>query len=127
MEDLFGRLVDAVTSRLHGPMKFRFILQPLLAAIFAVRAGLADARQGRPAFLWSVFTNSEGRADLLKEGWKHIAKIFVMASIMDMIYQFIVLRQIHPLRAMLVAAVLCFIPYILIRGPVSRLARRAKS
>lgn len=127
MEDLFARLYDAVVSRLHGPLKFRFLLQPLLAVIFAVRAGRADGRAGRPPFLWSVFTNPAGRAELLKDGWKDIGKIFVMASVMDLIYQFIVIRQIHPLKAMLVAAVLCFIPYALIRGPVSRFAHRAKS
>ena len=127
MEDLFARLYDAVTSRLHGPMKFRFILQPLMAAIFAVRAGRADARAGRPPFLWHVFTNATNRASLLKEGWKDVAKVFTIAVIMDLIYQFIVIRQLHPLKAMLVSAVLCFIPYILIRGPVTRLARRSKN
>jgi hypothetical protein len=124
MEDLAVRLYDAVMSRLHGPLKFRFILQPLLAAIFAARAGRADARNGRPAFFWSVLTNPVGRTELLKDGWKDIAKIFVMASIIDIVYQFIAIRQFHPLRAMLVAAVLCFVPYVLIRGPVSRLTRR---
>ena len=79
-----------------------------------------------PLFLWSVFTNPVGRTELLKDGWKDIAKIFVMASVMDLVYQFIAIRQFHPLRAMLVAAVLCFVPYILIRGPVNRIARRKR-
>ncbi len=90
MEDFLAHVWDAIVSRLHGPLKFRFILQPLLAAIFAVRAGRADARNGRPPFLWSVFTNPVGRTELLKDGWKDIAKIFVMASVMDLVYQFIV-------------------------------------
>ena len=30
-------------------MKFRLILQPLMAIIFAVRSGLKDAKEGRPA------------------------------------------------------------------------------
>ena len=124
MEDFIVRLHDAVIDRLHGPMKFRFIMQPLLAAIFAIKAGLADGRAGRPAFLWSVFTNPAGRAALIKDGWKDIAKVFTMATIMDLIYQFIVMKSLHPLRALLVAAVLCFVPYILLRGPVSRLARK---
>ena len=127
MEDLFARLYDAVVSRLHGPLKFRFILQPLMAVIFAVRAGRADARNGRPPFLWSAFTNPAGRADLLKSGWKDISKVFVIATVMDIVYQYMVLRHIRPLRALLVAAVLCFIPYLLLRGPVNRLARRSKA
>jgi hypothetical protein len=127
MEDLIVRLQDAITSRLHGPLKFRFILQPLMAVIFAVRAGRADARAGRPPFLWSAFTNPEGRAALLKDGWKDISKVFVIAVVMDLVYQFIALRSIHPLRALLVAAVLCIVPYVILRGPVNRIARRSKA
>lgn len=124
MEDLLVRLQDAITSRLTGPMKFRFILQPLVAAFFAVRAGRADARNGRPAFLWSVFTDKAGRAHLLKDGWKDVSKVFTVAVVMDLVYQFIVLKRIFPLRALLVAAVLCIVPYVVIRGPVSRIVRR---
>jgi hypothetical protein len=127
MEELFARLHDAVVSRLHGPMKFRFILQPLMAAIFAVRAGMADGRSGRPAFLWSLFSNPAGRADLLKDGWKDIAKVFTIAVVMDLVYQFIVMKRLYPLKALLVATVLCIVPYIVIRGPVSRLVRARKS
>jgi len=127
MEDLFVRLQEAVTSRLQGPLKFRFILQPLMAVIFAVRAGMADGRNGRPPFLWSAFTNPAGRAELLKDGWKDVSKVFTIAVVMDLVYQFIVLRRIYPLKAVLVAAVLCMVPYVLIRGPVNRLTRRAKS
>jgi hypothetical protein len=125
MEDLIVRLHDAVVDRLHGPLKFRFLMQPAMAAIFAIRAGLADGRAGRPAFLWTVFTKPESRAYLLKDGWKDVAKVFVVAFIMDMIYQYMVTRHVRPLRALLVAAVLCFIPYLFIRGPVSRIFRRS--
>jgi len=31
-------------------MKFRFVLQPAMAIFFAVRNGLQDAREGKPAF-----------------------------------------------------------------------------
>jgi hypothetical protein len=127
MEDFFVRLHDAVVSRLHGPMKFRFLMQPLVAAFFAIRAGLADARDGRPPFFWTVLTNADSRAQLLKDGWKDVAKVFTVAVIMDLIYQYIVLRELHPLRALLVAAVLCFIPYLLLRGPINRIARRSKT
>jgi hypothetical protein len=127
MEDLIVRLHDAVVDRLHGPLKFRFLMQPVVAAIFAVRAGMADARRGQPAFLWSALTNPEGRADLIKSGWKDISKVFVIATVMDLVYQYIVMREIHPLRALLVAAVLCIVPYVILRGPVNRIARRSKA
>jgi hypothetical protein len=123
MEELFARLQEAVTSRLQGPLKFRFLLQPLVATIFAVRAGMADGRNGRPAFLWSMFSNPAERAYLLKDGWKDVSKVFIVAVVMDLVYQYVVLKHLYPLRALLVAAVLCIVPYTLIRGPVSRITR----
>ncbi|MGE5414086.1 MAG: hypothetical protein ACM3NW_07925 [Syntrophomonadaceae bacterium] len=35
-------------ARAHGPMKIRLVLQPIMAALFAIRAGLRDIREGRP-------------------------------------------------------------------------------
>ncbi len=124
MDDLIVRIHDAVVDRLHGPMKFRFIMQPLVAAFFGFKAGRGDARAGRPAFFWTLLNNRESRVSMLKDGWKDIAKVFVMAVVMDLIYQFIVMRRIYPLRALLVATVLCIIPYLFLRGLVNRLARR---
>ena len=124
MEDFLARLYDGIVARLHGPMKFRLVIQPLVAAIFAIRAGLADARTGRPAFLWGLFTHPEQRGTMLKSGFKDVAKVFTMATVMDLIYQFIIDRHVHLVSALILAAVLCFIPYLLLRGPVNRLARR---
>jgi hypothetical protein len=124
MEDFLARLYDGIVARLHGPMKFRLVIQPLVAAIFAIRAGLADARAGRPPFFWGLFTHSEQRATMLKSGFKDVAKVFTMATVMDLIYQFIIDRHVHLISALILAAVLCFIPYLVLRGPVNRLARR---
>ena len=124
MEDFLARLCEEIAARLHGPMKFRLVIQPLVAAIFAIRAGLADARAGRPAFLWGLFTHPEQRGARLKSGFKDVAKVFTMATVMDLIYQFIIDRHVHVVSALILAAVLCFIPYLLLRGPINRLARR---
>ena len=35
-------------------MKFRFILQPSMAAIAAIRDGLKDARTGRSPYFWAI-------------------------------------------------------------------------
>ncbi len=39
-----------------GPLKFRFVVQPLVAAVLALRAGIRDAREGRAPFLWALLT-----------------------------------------------------------------------
>ena len=124
MEELLARIWDNLLGRVGGAMTFRIILQPTMAALLALRAGLKDAREGRPAYFWTVLTDPGQRAGLLREGWKAIARVFFLAMIMDAIYQWIVQRWIYPGEIVIVAIVLAVIPYLLIRGPVNRLARR---
>ena len=45
---------------------------------------------------------------------------------MDAIYQFIVLRRFYPGEALVTVFVLAVFPYLLIRGPVDRIARRRR-
>jgi hypothetical protein len=113
-----------IVDRVGGPMTFRIILQPLMAAFLAVRAGIKDAREGQPAYFWTILTNPSQRADLLRQGWKAVGRVFILAVIMDVIYQFIVLRWLYPGELLLVAILLAVVPYLLIRGPVNRLVRR---
>ena len=111
-------------GRIGGPMTFRLILQPTIATLVALRAGLKDAREGRPAYFWTLLTGRGQRIALLREGWRAIFKIFILAVIMDVIYELIVLGWIYPFENLLVATILAVVPYLLIRGPVNRLARR---
>jgi len=124
MEDLLSRIFENLIDRVSGPMKFRLILQPLMATIFAIRSGLKDAKEGKPAYFWALFTDPEHRGDLLRSGWKSVGKVFVIAIIIDLVYQLIVFRWFYPLEALIVAVILAFIPYLLIRGPVTRIVRR---
>ena len=91
------------------------------------RAGLQDAKAGRPLYGWSILHDPAHRAEFLKDGWKDIAKVFCLAVLLDVVYQVIVLRWVWPGEVLLVAFLLAFLPYLLIRGPVNRLAppRRA--
>lgn len=104
-------------------MKFRLILQPLVAIFFATRAGIRDARAGRPAFLWTALTDKSQRHDLLRSLWADVGKVFIVACIIDVIYQILELSRVHVLGMLFVAAVLALVPYALIRGPVSRLVK----
>ena len=124
IQDSFARIWDMLIGRIDGPLTFRLIFQPTVAAILAIRAGLKDAREGRAPYLWSVFTNRAHRRDLLREGWKDIGKVFIIAVVLDVIYALIVHRWIFPGQALLVGIVLAIVPYLLIRGPVTRIMRR---
>ena len=127
MEDFFSRVWNNLGARVTGPLSFRLLLQPTMAIIFAVRDGLKDAKTGQPPYFWSVFTNERQRRALLSEGWRAILKVFVLAIILDSVFQFVVFRWIYPGEAALVAFLLAFVPYLLARGPVNRIARRVKS
>jgi hypothetical protein len=107
-------------------MKFRFVLQPLMASAFAVRSGLADAKTGKPPYCWALLWEPGLRADMLKDGWKSVGKIFILAVLLDIVYQIIVLRFVYPGETVIVAFLLAIVPYLLIRGPVNRLARKKK-
>lgn len=105
-------------------MHVRLILQPLMATLLAVRAGLADGREGRPAFLWAAITNPVNRRELMREAWKDIGKVFILACVLDSIYQLISHRGVYLGEMVVVAFVLAIVPYCLIRGPVGRVTRR---
>ena len=124
MDDFLNRIFENLIGRVSGPMKFRLILQPLMAIIFAVRAGLKDAKEGKVPYNWALISDPDHRRALLRSGWKSAGKVFVMAIIIDLVYQWIVFRRFYPFEALLVAVILAFIPYLLIRGPVTRIVRK---
>ena len=123
MDDIWARIADNMMGRVTGPMKFRLLLQPTMAAIFAIRAGLADAKQGKPPYFWSLVSDPAHRAEMLKDGWKSVGKIFVLAMVLDVVYQVIVARFVYPGEVIVVALWLAIVPYLLLRGLVGRLAR----
>ena len=113
-----------VLARPTGSMNFRFILQPTIATLIAVRAGMKDAKEGRPAYLWAAATNPEYRGQLLHGGWKDMRTPFLVAAVLDSIYQLIIHQFIYPLELLFTATLLALVPYFILRGPVNRIARR---
>ena len=121
--DELTRIWHEIIARPEGPLAMRFYLQPIMALIFAVRDGIRDAKQNRPAYFWGMLAQSNQRRDLMQSGWKSVGKIFIVAIIMDIVYQLLVLRGIRPVQTILVAVTVAIVPYVLLRGPVSRIAR----
>jgi hypothetical protein len=121
MGEVLSRIVENLGDRLGGPMNFRFVLQPVVAAIFAITSGLEDARLGRRPYLWAILTEPANRAALVKEGWTRIGKAFLVATLLDLVYQVVVL-EVYPGEAIIVAVLLAIIPYVALRGIVTRVA-----
>jgi hypothetical protein len=125
-EDL-DRLWKDILARPGGPMTFRFILQPAMAAIAALRDGVKDARLGRRPYLWAIMRGvrtAEGRRGRLWEGIVSTARILILGVTMDVIYQWVVFQTFYPVQAAVIAVLLAFVPYLLLRGPFARIARR---
>ena len=97
-----------------------------MAIIFATLDGIKDAKLGKPPWFWAVATAPEHRKELLKNGWKHFGKIFILAIILDVVYAWKVQDRIYPLETITVALLLAVVPYMLLRGPVNRIVRMFK-
>jgi hypothetical protein len=120
--DLWAKLL----ARIQGPMSFRLIVQPLVACFIGAREGLKDAREGKPPYFLSLFHSAEQRRLLFREGWKHISKIYIIAVILDGVFQVIVFHRFRLVGALIIAAILAPLPYAIARGLANRFARRGR-
>ena len=118
------RIWRDVLERPGGPMTFRFVLQPVMAAIAALHDGVRDARTGRSPYLWTMLTDAAKRGGRLREGVISTARIILLGLGMDAAYQLAVLGTFYPGEAVIVAILLAFVPYLLLRGPFARIVRR---
>jgi len=127
MDEMWVRFTSDMAGRITGPMKFRLFLQPAMAAFFAIRAGLADARAGRPPYFWDLIRGTGEREAILKDGWKSVGRVFILAVVLDVVYQLYVLHFVYVLQALAVALILAIAPYLVLRGLVTRIARSNRS
>jgi drug/metabolite transporter (DMT)-like permease len=125
LEEALARGWENLVGRWGGPMSFRFLIQPAVAILFAIRAGLKDAREHEPPFLWALLSNPGARQERLRQVWKDVGKVFVVALILDSIYQVIVHAGIFTLELLITATVLALVPYFVSRDLVTRIAKRA--
>jgi hypothetical protein len=122
MHGPFSNPWAGLLSRTEGPLKFRFFLQPAMSIFLAVLSGLKDSREGKPPYYWELQEDPAMRKELLRDGWKSISKLFILAVALDCVYQLITLHWIYFVDAFTVAFVLAVIPYVIVRGPVNWIA-----
>jgi hypothetical protein len=127
--DVHQRIWRDIADRVGGPMSFRFLLQPTMAAIAALHDGIKDAQLGRDPYFWTVLNDPTQRSARLREGLRSTARIILLGLAMDVIYQHRVLGTFYPGEAVLITLLLAVVPYFLLRGSFARLARwwRARS
>ena len=123
MTHILQRAVDDLLARPSGPLAFRFVSQPLIAAALAARDGLHDAVTAQGPYLWTILTEPLERKDWLREGVAATARVLAIGFLIDAMYQWIELRAFYPGEAAIVAVGLGLLPYVVVRGPVARIAR----
>jgi protein-S-isoprenylcysteine O-methyltransferase Ste14 len=122
MHEILARGWADLLARLDGPLHFRFIVQPLVAMLLAARAGIRDARTGQPPFLWALLRFPERRRERVRDALRDAANLLIAAALLDSGYQLAVHRGIFLLELVITVAVLAVVPYLLVRGPMARLA-----
>ncbi|PRY19687.1 hypothetical protein CLV78_11919 [Aliiruegeria haliotis] len=123
LEDAAARAIENLAERPDGPLAFRLAVQPAMAALMAVRDGLRDARGGRPPFGLQLAGSAEDRRQAWREAFRAPARVVIFALLLDVAYQLWFLRALYPGEALLIAIAIGFLPYLLVRGPVARIAR----
>jgi hypothetical protein len=108
-------------AQLTGPMHVRFILQPALAIILGIRDGIHDAKEGKPAFLWDLLTNTAGCKGQLKSAVRRLLIPLIVAIVLEAIAQHLLFDQVRILRAVVLGVTIIGLPYSLARGVTNRM------
>jgi hypothetical protein len=121
---LFSRdFVTDIPKRLAGPGRFRFVVQPLIATLLGIRSGRADARAGRPPYLYGMLFDRTRRRELMKSGIAVLVNLLLMGILLDSICQWLILGVSYPGAALVIGPVLIMTPYTVARALSNRLTR----
>jgi len=114
---------EQLLGRLSGPLNFRLVVMPTVVSLLALRADWKDAREGWPAFIGAFIKDPAERQRIFRSGVKDVARVFLMAIVLDTAYQLMVFRWVYPGQVLTVAVACAIVPYVLVRGPITRVAR----
>lgn len=123
---LFEHYYDSILQGMHGPAKFRFILQPLIAIILGIRDGKKDAKLGKRPYFLHLISNPIS-SGYWKDGLKSIYKPLILSWLMDTLFQLLIIKHWSPMEAGLVGSFLVAIPYLLSRGISNRISSISKN
>jgi len=114
---------EGIVARLDGPFHFRIIVQPSVASILAIIGGIKDAKLGKPPYFWALIVDHGHRIELIKEGWKSIFKVFILAMVLEGAYQLKIGHLDYRGYVFVAAFVFAVVPYLILRGPINRIVQ----
>jgi hypothetical protein len=121
-QDIVIRQWTDLLARPSGELSFRFVLQPTMAILFAIRDGFKDARKGRSPYFSALIHDPSHRPARLRDGLKSTWRVILLGIVMDAIYQVSAFGTFYPVEMIIVVFVLAFLPYLAARGPADRFA-----
>ncbi len=118
--------MDYILELIRGPGNLRFVVQPLIAILLAIRDGRNDAKAGTPAYLSELVSGSGPRGATLKSSMKATLMPFSVAVILDSILQIVIFDVWRLQSALLVGLCLVGIPYVVVRSISNSLFSRIR-
>ena len=121
--ETLSRMYRQILGRGTGPLNFRLVVMPIVVSVLAVRAHLRDVREGRPTALWAFLKDPAERQRLFRSGLRDFGRVFIVAVVLDTTYQLLVFGWVYPAEVLFIAVMCAVVPYFLVRGPITRVAR----
>jgi len=90
---------------------------------FALRDGIRDARLNHPRYLRTLVAAPAERRHQVGQAWRAIGRVIILGVLMDVAYQVMVFKRLYPFERLDIVLLLAVAPYVLLRGPVCRIAR----
>jgi len=104
-----------------GSFQFRLVLQPLIAVILGIRFGIRDAKSGDPPFFQSLARGKGQRGNLLLKAARDVVLPLLVGVTIDSILQHMINGRIRPMAAVVVAVLLVFLPFLIVRALANRI------
>jgi hypothetical protein len=118
---LFSRqFLEELPRRFTGSGRLRFILQPTVAIVLGIRGGLADAKAGNVPYLFGLILGAGRRRELLRSGMAAVRNLVALGIMMDIVFQLVLYRSVHPGAALVVGSILICLPYAVSRALTRR-------
>lgn len=115
-----NELIDVIVRDLHGKGQVRLYLQPALATALGIRLGIADAKEGKAPFFFRLFRGTQHPWRLLKQSLSDAIVPLSIAIVIDSVLQHLTIGTVRPLAAVIVAALLVWLPFSVARGLANR-------
>jgi len=114
-----------IVETARGRGQLRLILQPTVAIILGLRLGIADAKAGASPFLMRLFVTGADRGKLAKGALMDVIVPYSVAVVFDGVLQYLTLGYVRPLAALVMGALLIWLPFSISRALTNRIYRRS--